>query len=132
MWSKRNKPKQNNYASKSRSKRPEHYLEKRRINQNRRRVRKVGNGGIHSIQEWNNLINFYGKICLSCGSKPKRLEIDHVVPLALGGSDFISNIQPLCKRCNSKKQTTVIDFRLTLMEDVIPENLNILKYIKDT
>jgi 5-methylcytosine-specific restriction endonuclease McrA len=41
------------------------------------------------------------------------LEADHVVPLTKGGSDSISNIQPLCGSCNRKKFVTIIDYRLS-------------------
>jgi 5-methylcytosine-specific restriction endonuclease McrA len=37
---------------------------------------------------------------------------DHVVPLSLGGSNDIDNIQPLCKSCNSSKRGRHIDYRL--------------------
>lgn len=38
-------------------------------------------------------------ICGSCGDT----EIDHVVPLSRGGTDDISNLQPLCRYCNGLK-----------------------------
>lgn len=37
-----------------------------------------------------------------------ELDIDHVRPLALGGEDVESNVQPLCKRCHRVK--TALDF----------------------
>lgn len=40
--------------------------------------------------------------CTNCGSID-RLEIDHIVPLARGGSSEPTNLQILCKRCNQKK-----------------------------
>jgi 5-methylcytosine-specific restriction endonuclease McrA len=40
--------------------------------------------------------------CVKCGSK-KNLEIDHVVPLARGGSNRLENLQLLCQECNRSK-----------------------------
>lgn len=40
--------------------------------------------------------------CKECHST-KRLSIDHIIPVACGGSDEISNLQTLCFRCNCKK-----------------------------
>jgi 5-methylcytosine-specific restriction endonuclease McrA len=53
----------------------------------------------------------YGNRCLACGRDDVKLTADHIVPLARGGSDDISNIQPLCARCNSKKGTKTMDHR---------------------
>lgn len=52
----------------------------------------------------------YGNKCLACGSS-KNICIDHVVPVFKGGKNDISNYQPLCKSCNSKKGVKVIDYR---------------------
>ena len=44
--------------------------------------------------------------CQSCG-KPEnftQLSIDHIIPLALGGSNDISNLQTLCLSCNRRKK----------------------------
>jgi len=49
--------------------------------------------------------------CLCCGSL-KKLSIDHIVPVNKQGENKISNLQTLCKSCNSKKGTTIIDFRV--------------------
>lgn len=40
--------------------------------------------------------------CKYCGSTNK-LEIDHIIPLAMGGSNDLDNLQILCKKCNRKK-----------------------------
>ncbi|MGH3145755.1 MAG: HNH endonuclease [Rubrobacter sp.] len=50
--------------------------------------------------------------CLCCGSSDKPLTPDHVVPLSLGGSNLIANIQPLCRSCNARKNVKVVDYRL--------------------
>lgn len=31
------------------------------------------------------------------------LEVDHIVPIALGGSDMFENLQTLCRGCNRRK-----------------------------
>ena len=49
--------------------------------------------------------------CLACATTGCPLTVDHVVPLARGGSNAIANIQPLCGSCNSRKRSRTIDFR---------------------
>ena len=45
--------------------------------------------------------------CLSCGISSKEdgvlLEVDHIIPRSKGGSDDMSNLQTLCKKCNIGK-----------------------------
>ena len=40
--------------------------------------------------------------CVKCGSR-ENLEIDHMVPLARGGSSRLENLQLLCQDCNRRK-----------------------------
>jgi 5-methylcytosine-specific restriction endonuclease McrA len=44
--------------------------------------------------------------CQSCGNTKAetKLNIDHIIPLATGGSNDISNLQTLCSRCNQQKK----------------------------
>jgi 5-methylcytosine-specific restriction endonuclease McrA len=80
--------------------------------QNKRRGLKSKTKNPLKIKEWKELLILYGNKCLSCGSKDK-ITIDHVIPLALGGEHTKENIQPLCKSCNSKKSTKIIDYRIS-------------------
>lgn len=60
------------------------------------------------VREW--VFDKYGKECLNCGSTD-RIALDHVVPVSKGGENSLKNLQPLCKRCNSKKHAKIIDYR---------------------
>lgn len=67
--------------------------------------------GSFTQDEWDVLCDYYGKKCLSCGRTDAKLTVDHVVPLSVGGTNSIENIQPLCGSCNSSKGTKTIDYR---------------------
>lgn len=86
--------------------------ERLRFLHRRRRIMKRGNGGSHTFGEWELLKARYNWTCPSCKrSEPAiKLTEDHIVPIVLGGSDNIENIQPLCGPCNSKKYTKIIRF----------------------
>ena len=64
-------------------------------------------------KEWTELKNFFGNKCIKCGliEIDILLTVDHVVPISLGGSNLLKNLQPLCKSCNSTKNATIADYR---------------------
>jgi hypothetical protein len=43
-----------------------------------------------------------GYACVWCGSV-SDLTVDHIHPVALGGTNELSNLQTLCRTCNSRK-----------------------------
>lgn len=90
----------------------------RRAINHRRRARLAACFGSHTPAEWNTLCEFYDHTCLCCGRREPEISLtaDHVIPLTKGGSNDISNIQPLCQSCNSRKHVAIIDFRVTCVE----------------
>jgi 5-methylcytosine-specific restriction endonuclease McrA len=77
-----------------------------------RRAREHGAEGNYTEKEWIDLCNKYNNRCAACG-KPAKLTVDHIVPLIQGGTNYIENIQPLCRSCNSRKFTRTIRFQGT-------------------
>jgi len=78
--------------------------EKSRAIWHRYKARKQNAAGDFSDDQWKMVRDYYalkGK-CPSCGQYDE-MHMDHVIPLYRGGSNYISNIQPLCKSCNSSK-----------------------------
>ena len=77
-----------------------------------RRVKRKMAVGSHTLGEWELLKKQYGYKCPCCDREEPEIKLteDHIIPLDKGGSDFIENIQPLCKSCNSKKFTKTIKY----------------------
>ena len=55
--------------------------------------------------EWRKLreacFRVWGKTCMYCGDR--ATEVDHIIEVAVGGSNTIDNVQPLCKPCHMAK-----------------------------
>ena len=81
-----------------------------RHNAHERMLRLKAVGGHFTRQQFLKLCGRLGNVCLCCG-KHGKLRADHVVPISMGGRNIITNIQPLCPSCNSKKSNMTVDFR---------------------
>lgn len=71
----------------------------------RNRKRKLRSRGRHTTEELNNIIKAQGYKCAYCRAslRKTRYEVDHIMPIALGGSNLKENLQMLCMPCNRKK-----------------------------
>lgn len=94
-WRKKHRDKINNYAQ-------------------IRRARLAGVNSELTTDEWEAVLEFYGHKCLCCGKDNVKLTVDHVVPILLGGTHTVDNVQPLCGPCNSRKKAKHIDYRKEL------------------
>ncbi len=91
---------------------PEKVRRAKTNNLRKRRAARHASRGNFTVEEFEELCESYGNKCLACGDTEAVLQADHVVPLTKGGSDNISNIQPLCGSYNRQKFVNIIDYRL--------------------
>lgn len=73
-----------------------------------RRARKMQVAGSHTIADVRSIFDSQRGLCASCEKKlfksgEKKFHIDHIKPLARGGSDDKYNLQCLCPDCNQRK-----------------------------
>ena len=68
-----------------------------------------GNGGLRDfifLPDKDGIKYIKKDACERCGGNNK-LAVDHILPIAKGGIDCVSNKQTLCMHCNSKKSDTI-------------------------
>jgi 5-methylcytosine-specific restriction endonuclease McrA len=69
------------------------------------RARRRGSEGFHSEADVLEILKLQRGRCAmpSCRKKLGKYEVDHIVPINGGGSNWRQNIQLLCPRCNASK-----------------------------
>lgn len=110
-WHRAHKDRLLGYVAISRAKKPEYYRALRVVTEARRRAKFNGS---YTVQEWNDLKIAHGNKCLRCAApeSERPLTADHIIPVSCGGPNVISNIQPLCRPCNTWKHVKTIDYRI--------------------
>jgi len=103
-------------AARKEYKQTEAFKRQKRIENRKRRARKYNNGPLDSIDPID-VFDRDGWRCRICGVyTPKSLrgttedrapELDHIVPLAAGGTHTLDNVQCSCRACNSEKGATI-------------------------
>ena len=69
----------------------------------------------YEIKEY--LLEKWGRKCIYCEAVDTRLEVDHIVPRSLGGTNSVSNLVICCRKCNEKKSNHLLkDFLKTKPE----------------
>jgi hypothetical protein len=96
---------------------PEKAKECKRCGSEKVRAKRRQAEGSYTTQEWIDLKEKYDNRCLCCGRHQSELDYilqqDHIIPLSKQGTNWITNIQPLCHDCNGMggKGTKTIDYR---------------------
>ena len=95
-------------VKKTKERNPEHWRKKVIIYTNTRRARKLANGGDYTVADIDALFVAQSGKCAGCGHA-KKLEIDHIIPIARGGLNAMPNLQLLCRKCNASKGARTMD-----------------------
>lgn len=67
-------------------------------------ARKNNAKGEYTLEQWLTLCEFFNWTCPNCKRQFTSLQADHIIPLTWDEtSNWITNIQPLCKSCNTGK-----------------------------
>lgn len=74
-----------------------------KLREARRRARKLAVPNTLTRDEWQAILDYYGGRCAYC-LKVAKLQMDHVVPFAAGGSNSADNVVPACAACNASKK----------------------------
>lgn len=84
------------------------------------------------------LISLFNNKCAMCHLTSESYIIDHILPLACGGSNEMSNLQPLCIDCNRKKTVEeneqgiykIKDPTVSYFNDIVFNNIINTSYFK--
>lgn len=72
------------------------------VESNNQRARAAGLPHGLTPEAWENVVADFGHRCAYCG-RHRRIILEHVIPISLGGGTIVDNVVPACASCNSKK-----------------------------
>jgi len=58
--------------------------------------------------------------CAKLGRTCGAVEVDHILPLSLGGTNDRNNLQPICRECHERKTAKENSYRIPINEDGFP------------
>jgi 5-methylcytosine-specific restriction endonuclease McrA len=71
----------------------------------------------YEVREY--LLEKFSRSCAYCGVKNVPLEVEHIVPKSIGGSNRVSNLAIACRKCNQAKGNRNIEEFLSKKPDLL-------------
>lgn len=100
-WASQNPAKRRAKHARLKAADPERYRLYAKVGDHRRRARELAAPGAATDEQLRQRWHVYGGLCWMCGGPADVM--DHVKPLAKGGSNWPANLRPACTRCNRRK-----------------------------
>ena len=92
-----------------RDKNRDRYREMMRAGKATRKARKAANGGRCTVADIEKMKSAQGGLCRWCRQPYGRFHVDHVIPIARGGSSDPSNLVLSCSRCNQRRGSKLVE-----------------------
>ncbi|HXI43857.1 MAG TPA: HNH endonuclease [Bryobacteraceae bacterium] len=104
-WHRKNRDKSRSAANRYYQKNKPAAIERATLSGRKRRAQKKGSGGTHTAADLAAILKRQNYKCAECGADLRKVgrHLDHIVPLALGGSNDKGNLQYLCPPHNLSK-----------------------------
>lgn len=84
----------------------------------RSKAKRRSSSGVFSTSDVKDLMRIQRGECACCSTKLSvtGFEIDHIIPICRGGTNFRGNLQLLCPRCNRRKSSRLpIEFKARIL-----------------
>lgn len=83
-----------------------------RLHNQKRRAAKANAAGHCTPEQLQARFDYHGNRCVYCGSE-KNLQIEHMIPISKGGTNWPANLAPACESCNKSKHArkTFVEFK---------------------
>ena len=116
----RQKERQRRWKAEQRIKDPETARANAGIQCGRRRCRLKGRQSDLKLADWKLVLAAFDRKCAVCGCAAKYLDMDHVIPIQLGGNNVVGNVVPMCRPCNGQKsQRDPLEFAKLVDWDIV-------------
>ena len=94
---------QRDAKQRAREKNLEEYRAKCAIQCSKRRCLTKGYPTDVTAEDWIQLLEVFDRVCPFCNGRPELFDLDHLIPIHLGGFNVVGNIVPICRPCNAQK-----------------------------
>src|SRR6185369_12384992 len=87
-----------------------------------------------SFEQKQTVYRKYGRKCFYCGQVENgdTITIDHIIPVSQGGTHFLDNCVPSCRKCNLSKKDLYTDEWLAILKIRRNKMFNTVKKITKT